>query len=166
MKKIKLLDDENVIFSGKRHWISYVAPYAFIVLIVAAAIAGTVLLARNSDADTPWGMYVLLVWIIAIVVFLFPLFNIIRKKKSSYIITNKRLILSEGWIKKQYFEQFLIKCDTVSVDQSVMGNIFNFGTVTSTSSGKSVSFGFVGKARQFRETLATVTDKAQEERRA
>lgn len=165
MKKIKLLEAENVVFSGKRHWISYVAPYAIVVLIAAAAIGLTVLIKKGADADAPWGMYVLLVWIVAAVAFLFPLFNIIRKKKSSYVITDKRLILSEGWIKKQYFEQFLTKCDTVTVDQSVMGNIFNYGTVTSTSSGKSVSFGFVGKARQFRETLAAEMDKAQNARR-
>lgn len=54
---------------------------------------------------------------------------------SEYVITNRRIIIKTGFIARKTFEMNLSKIESVNVDQSVMGRILNFGSITIIGSG-------------------------------
>jgi uncharacterized membrane protein YdbT with pleckstrin-like domain len=59
-------------------------------------------------------------------------------------VTNRRVVHKTGFIKRRTFEIALDKVESVDVDQSVMGRIFDYGNVTIQGVGEG------------RETIATI----------
>jgi uncharacterized membrane protein YdbT with pleckstrin-like domain len=54
---------------------------------------------------------------------------------SEFAITNRRIVIKEGFIARRTFEMNLSKIETVNVDQTVMGRILNFGSITIIGTG-------------------------------
>jgi len=54
----------------------------------------------------------------------------IRKATSEFAITTKRVIIKVGFISRRTLEMNLSKIETVNVDQSIMGRILNYGSIT------------------------------------
>ena len=50
-------------------------------------------------------------------------------------ITNKRVIAKTGLIQRRTIEMFLEKIESIQVDQSVLGRMFNFGSVVISGTG-------------------------------
>jgi uncharacterized membrane protein YdbT with pleckstrin-like domain len=50
-------------------------------------------------------------------------------------ITNKRVIAKTGLIQRRTIEMFLEKIESIQVDQSVLGRLFNFGSVVISGTG-------------------------------
>lgn len=62
---------------------------------------------------------------------LFTLFiaSIIDKYTDEFAITNKRMIIKTGLIRRKTFEMNLAKIESVSVNQPVLGRVFGYGTI-------------------------------------
>lgn len=56
---------------------------------------------------------------------------------SEYGITNKRVLMKTGFIQINSFEIFLDKVEAVHVDQTIMGRIFNYGSLIIVGTGGS-----------------------------
>jgi uncharacterized membrane protein YdbT with pleckstrin-like domain len=54
---------------------------------------------------------------------------------SEFVITNRRIIIKRGFIARTTFEMNLSKIESVNVDQSVMGRILNYGSITIIGTG-------------------------------
>ena len=54
---------------------------------------------------------------------------------SEFVITNRRIVIKEGFIARRTFEMNLSKIETVNVDQTVMGRILNYGSLTIIGTG-------------------------------
>ncbi len=50
-------------------------------------------------------------------------------------ITNKRVIAKTGLIQRRTIEMFLEKIESIQIDQSVLGRLFDFGTVVISGTG-------------------------------
>lgn len=50
-------------------------------------------------------------------------------------ITNKRVIAKTGLVQRRTIEMFLEKIESIQVDQSVLGRMFNFGSVVISGTG-------------------------------
>ncbi len=50
-------------------------------------------------------------------------------------VTDKRVIAKTGLVQRRTIEMFLEKVESVQVDQSVLGRIFNYGSVTISGTG-------------------------------
>jgi len=60
---------------------------------------------------------------------------IIRQATSEFVITNKRVIVKVGLIRRKTLEMNLQKIESVNVEQSIMGRILGYGTVTIVGTG-------------------------------
>ena len=67
----------------------------------------------------------LLLWIAAWIIYI----------STELAITNKRIIAKSGLIERKTMEMFLAKVESVKVDQSILGRIFNFGSITISGTG-------------------------------
>ena len=113
-----LLPDEAIVYKARLHWAIFwkscalVSSEAFFLLI--QPIAGAVVIAIGVfGALSPITAY----------------------STSEFPVTNKRVIIKTGFLRRKTLELLLRHVETISVDQSIAGRIFNFGSVTLTGSG-------------------------------
>jgi uncharacterized membrane protein YdbT with pleckstrin-like domain len=56
-------------------------------------------------------------------------------KTTEFAVTDKRIIAKTGLISRNTVEMFLDKVESLHVEQSVMGRLFDFGTITIRGTG-------------------------------
>ena len=66
-----------------------------------------------------------------------------------YLLTNKRLILKRGIIKRNSLDLILRRCEGVSISQSIMGRILDYGTVIVSTGEVSNSFSHIENPVKF-----------------
>jgi uncharacterized membrane protein YdbT with pleckstrin-like domain len=64
--------------------------------------------------------------------FTLPLIDIYS---SEFVVTNRRVIMKTGLIARNTLEMNLTKIESVTVDQSIMGRILGFGSITLVGNG-------------------------------
>jgi len=71
---------------------------------------------------------------------------------SEFAITNKRVIVKVGLISRKTLEMNLQKIETVNVNQSILGRILNYGTVTIVGTGGTKEpFHYIANPLKFRK---------------
>jgi len=114
---------EKVLYSTNAHWIFYLpAIAAWIVVAVLVFISGVM------------PPLALVCWAAAAIVGLVALFYTFKawfhRMTTETDVTNMRVIHKTGFIKRRTFEIALTKVESVDVNQSILGRIFNYGNVT------------------------------------
>jgi uncharacterized membrane protein YdbT with pleckstrin-like domain len=116
---------EKVLYSTNAHWIFYLPA-------IGAWILALVLLVL-SRATTTEGI-ILLCLSAAVVVALAALYWTIKawfhRWTTETDVTNLRVVHKTGFIKRRTFEMSLDKVESVDVNQSILGRILNYGSVT------------------------------------
>jgi uncharacterized membrane protein YdbT with pleckstrin-like domain len=128
---------EKVLYSTNAHWIFYLqAIVCWIVVLVLVFISGMM---------PPLAVAC---WAAAAIVGLVALFYTFKawfhRMTTETDVTNMRVIHKTGFIKRRTFEIALNKVESVDVNQSIMGRIFNYGDVTVNGVGEG------------RETISTI----------
>jgi len=78
----------------------------------------------------------------------------LQRALSEFVITNRRIIIKTGFIARSTFEMNLSKIESVNVDQSVAGRIFNFGSITIIRTvGTRETFHNISKPLSFRKAF-------------
>jgi uncharacterized membrane protein YdbT with pleckstrin-like domain len=113
-----LLPEESLVHRATLHW-----------LIFGKAIAVTALGLVLLAVEPTVGMLVVAV---GVVMFVPPL---IAYKTSEFGVTSKRVIVKVGLVQRQTLELLLRQVEAISVDQSIMGRVFNYGSVTLSGTG-------------------------------
>jgi uncharacterized membrane protein YdbT with pleckstrin-like domain len=116
---------EKVLYSTNAHWIFYLPA-------IAAWILAIILLFL-SRATTTEGI-VLLCLSAAAVVAIGALYWTVKawfhRWTTETDVTNMRVVHKTGFIKRRTFEMSLDKVESVDVNQSILGRILNYGSVT------------------------------------
>jgi len=115
-----LLPDEHVVYRAELHWIIFAR--AILVLVVGLVL---VFVPRIGQA----GLVVLLLGVVILV----PPFVAYRTTELG--VTNKRVIVKTGLIRRRTLELLLRQVEAISVDQSLLGRLLGFGSITLTGTG-------------------------------
>jgi uncharacterized membrane protein YdbT with pleckstrin-like domain len=76
---------------------------------------------------------------------------LIDRRTSEFAITNKRVIMKVGLIWRTALEMNLSKIESVNVDQTILGRILGYGTITIIGTGGTrESFARISKPMEFR----------------
>jgi len=116
-----LLADERVVYRTALHWIIFAR--AIFVLIVGIAV----LIAFPQVPVA--GLVVVLLGALMLVP---PL---IAYKTTELGVTNKRMIVKVGFIRRRTLELLLRQVEALSVDQSLSGRLLDYGSITLTGTG-------------------------------
>lgn len=68
-------------------------------------------------------------------IFTLTIYAWMKRWLSEFVITNRRIVIKTGFVARRTFEMNLSKIETVNVDQTVMGRILNFGSITIIGTG-------------------------------
>jgi uncharacterized membrane protein YdbT with pleckstrin-like domain len=143
-----LLDGEKVEHVSRLHWKVYIAPVFLAVCLFALGIV----------------VFVYKYNIIGIILFIFSGLLVytpyIIVNKSEFAVTSKRVIIKVGILRTRSLELFLSKIEGITVNQSVFGNMFNFGDIIITGSGGTKEmFSGIQSPLDFRKAVQQATDK-------
>ena len=101
--------------------------------------------------ETNYHWIIFLSWKSILTLFIAPAF---KRWFSEFAITNKRIIIKRGFIARETFEMNLSKIESVNVDQSVLGRILGYGTLTIIGTGGTrESFNDISSPINFRKTF-------------
>ncbi len=79
---------------------------------------------------------------------------VIDRWQSEFVITNRRIIIKTGFIARRTVEMNLSKIESVNVDQSVMGRILSYGSITIIGTGGTrETFHNISKPLEFRKAF-------------
>ncbi len=85
----------------------------------------------------------------------------ISYKTSEFAITNKRVVIKQGWLHVNSFELFLDKIEGIHNDQSIPGRIFGYGSLQIVGTGGTQdSFFYVPNPLLFRRIAQEQVDHA------
>ena len=113
-----LLPDEKLVHKATLHWLIFwkaifVTALGTILLVLAPAVG-------------------IVVVVIGLVLFVPPW---IARRSSEFAVTTKRVIVKTGLIQRRTLELLLRQVEAISVDQSFMGRVFNYGSITLSGTG-------------------------------
>lgn len=78
-------------------------------------------------------------------------------RTSELVITDRRVLIKVGFIQRHTFEMFISKIESVAVFQSMLGRVFNYGTVEIRGTGgSSESFATIAEPLPFRDAIQLV----------
>ena len=126
-----LIPGEQVMYRTRLHWIVIFWHLIWAIVLFAA---GVYLLAglpgmTNVNPDVlsyaRYGGIILVV--LAIVSFIMSLF---RRNSVVMAVTNKRVSIKVGIVRRSTEEMLLTRIESIMVDQSVTGRMLNYGTIT------------------------------------
>lgn len=115
------LKDENIIYQTRRHWVIFSTPLIITILAM-------VFLSLNS-------LLVLVGWICLLAAVVSWISSIVTYVCSEYGVTNKRVLIKLGFIRRQSFETILSRIAGIQVDQSIFGRLLGFGSIIIQSTG-------------------------------
>lgn len=122
-----LMQDEQIRYHTKPHWVVFVSPIFLFVIGLACVI-----LIYSDALSTFLGMFSLLFFLPGI---LLGVSRFIAYKSSEFAVTNRRVLIKVGFIRRHSLELLLQKVEGIGVDQGISGRIFGYGTIIVTGTG-------------------------------
>ncbi len=110
-----------------------------------------------------WIKGILLFWLLFIPT-IKAIFRTIEFLKVELAITNKRVVGRTGVFKTNSLDAPLNKIQTVKVDQSFFGKIFNYGQVTILTAADGYTVDYIKNADAFKGQVMAQVDEFEEER--
>jgi len=116
-----LQSGETIKHKSRPHWFVYIPG----LLVLLIGIFGLVALPRNIAN----GLY--LYGSLAVIVIALAVLTVawIKRITTEIAVTNKRLIYKEGLISRRTMEMNMDKIESVDVNQTILGRIFDYGTI-------------------------------------
>ena len=114
---------EKVLYSTNAHWIFYLpAMVAWVValVLIAASLAVPPMAVLGLPAAA----------VVAAVALYFTVQGWFHRLTTETDVTDRRVVHKTGFIKRRTFEIALDKIESVDVEQTILGRIFNYGDVT------------------------------------
>ena len=150
-----LLDGEHVVFRTRLHWLLFMGPVLFIVIVLLPAAwllsSGTWFLASGT-----WGGYA---WVPIALGALILVATFIKRQSSDFAVTNKRVMMKVGVFHTRSIELLLNKIEAIAVEQPLLGRIFGYGDIVITGSGGTKeAFSKIQSPLEFRRAVQSVTD--------
>jgi uncharacterized membrane protein YdbT with pleckstrin-like domain len=115
---------ESVRYSTNLHWTIYLP--GLLLLILAALIYWFGHRPATMGAAWIWDSLAILVLACAAVALFAAWF---RRWTTEIAVTDRRIIYKRGFVRRRTIEMHLDKVESVDVDQTILGRIFNYGDI-------------------------------------
>lgn len=149
-----LLPNEQLVYRGKLHWLYFLRP-----LLWFAAAFFLIRMGMNMNAsERDTGTVAIVLGVLAILGgILSTISHAITYLTSEFAVTNRRVIMKQGFIRRKTMELMLGKVDSLSVDQGIIGRLAGFGTVRVSVATEKQSFPFLANPLEFRRQVQLQT---------
>ncbi len=143
-----LVDDDAVLYRARLHRLLFLRPFLWILLglVILGAVWGWPWLAPIVMPDQPPGpLMEPWIWVplgLGGLLLVWGLFRLVahlgRAGTTELLVTPRKVVFRSGFFSRQTIEMVNSKIETVQVDQSFLGRIFDYGTIVITGTGGSL----------------------------
>ncbi len=149
-----LLPNEHVVYRAGLHWLYFLRPVLWFVVAFVLFRTGARMGVRESDA----GLGAIVFGVFCVFGGILSAINrAVNYMTSEFAVTNRRVIMKQGFIRRKTLELMLGKVDSLGVDQGILGRVFGFGTVRVTVATEKQTFSFLAKPLEFRRQVQAHT---------
>lgn len=126
-----LLDGEELVYRTRRHKIIFILPFLWLIFSIAFYAVKWI---------WPFTLEIITTLLVFAIIFvsaavIHALIVWIQYCSTEFGVTNQRVIVKEGFIKRNTIEVFLKRVESVQVEQSILGRLLDFGNVTVSGTG-------------------------------
>jgi uncharacterized membrane protein YdbT with pleckstrin-like domain len=142
----RLISGETILYRTGLHWIVLFSSGILALLFI---LVGIFLLVAN-----------LLFFGLIVIALSAPIMAIavIARNSTEMAVTNKRVIIKTGWLRRKTIEVFLSKIESIDVDQSIFARMLGYGTIIVKGTGGSKEpFDRVRSPLEFRRQVQQFT---------
>lgn len=132
-----LMPDEEAVYRTKPHWIIFTAPLGWLILALLILFLGPRYNIGNFAVLGKYTLTDILGFLALIAAFFSALGAFINYATSEYGITNRRILMKIGFIRRLSLEILLSRVESIQVYQGIMGRLFNYGTIVVSGTGGS-----------------------------
>ena len=158
-----IISGETILYRTRLHWTVMVTAF-FLAAIFGLPGLGILVgaMAKTSDKQGhsgPMAIAGLLLLVIAVIMVV-----VARMRRSSVemAVTNKRVLAKRGLISRVTIEMMLGKVESITVQQTILGRMFNYGTITVRGTGGTPEpFAKIAHPLEFRRQVEQELDKLQ-----
>lgn len=151
----QLLPGEVIRYRGHLHRSIFAPAFIFAVL----AILGLVIAFQSGD----WPLF----YALAVPSVLAYIWAQIVYTTSEFAVTNKRVVIKVGWLRRRTVETMLSKVEGINVDQSVTGRLLGYGSIIITGTGGTQEpFRNIGAPFEFRRQVQAQVSAAEDYQRS
>lgn len=120
-----LLTGERVIYRSRQHWVVFTGPALLFVVALASLI--------YSRSNAMLGV----AFVVGLVAVIWATARAIARLSAEFTVTNKRVVIKLGTIRRRAIEMLLSKVEEIAVSQGVGGRILGYGTLVIVGTGGS-----------------------------
>ena len=143
-----LLAGEHVVFRTRLHWLLFMGPVLFMLIVLVPVAWFLSTGSWSSYAWVPIGFGVLIL-----------VATFIKRQSSDFAVTNKRVMMKVGVFSTRSIELLLSKVEAIAVEQTLLGRMFGYGDIVITGSGGTKeAFSKIQSPLEFRRAVQSVTD--------
>lgn len=151
-----LLPGEQLVYQGRLHWFLFLRPVCWLVFAILVTVTGHF---GGEDPSIGKSSGVFAVLLAIAIVSLVS--RVLTYLTSEFAVTNKRVVMKQGFIRRKTMELMLNKVDSLGIDQGLLGRAFNFGTVRVAVATEKQSFKFLANPLEFRRHVQLMQTKTQ-----
>lgn len=150
-----LMKDEQVTFEAQLHPVVYWGPILLFILGFASLLLPIEQLQNQWLTEHAWATRIglmLFIWIIALI----RAIEVHGGKR--YVVTNRRLIFKRGIVRRRSHELLLRKCEGVQTEQSILGRILGYGSVSVTTGEVTNTYDYIRNPMRFSTMINQMID--------
>jgi uncharacterized membrane protein YdbT with pleckstrin-like domain len=125
-----LITGEHVVERVQLHWIVLAGP-SLAAILGAFLVGYTIQWPRSPSQAQAWVMARIVFGIAGVVL----LARVIRWCTTECVLTNKRLVVKTGWLRRDLVEIWLTKIEGVQLHQTIVGRLLGYATLVVTGLG-------------------------------
>ncbi len=155
-----LVKGEEIIYKTKLHWLVIIRPALSLFILSSASIY----LLTLYLSPLPGGNFPL-----ALTVAIFPatlglVAGLIRYSTSEFGLTNRRVLIKVGWLRRQTLELNLGRIESFQAHEPILGRLLGFSDLTLTGSGGTrQTFKAVANGSLFRKRVVEFSTEAEKQ---
>jgi uncharacterized membrane protein YdbT with pleckstrin-like domain len=144
--KRHLMPGEELLYLTRKHWKIFFLP-------VLLMVFGLLFLALFLSSQ-PMKPFLYIGSALGVVAFLLFIPPLVEYLGAEFAVTNRRVLINVGLVRRHSVEVLLNRLEGVQVDQGVMGRILNYGAIlVSGTGGTRESFQDVARPMEFRQRV-------------
>lgn len=143
-----LLSGERILFRTKKHLIIFFFP---LVLFVFSIFATIYMRYNPILVNLQWAP-----WFVTLIFFGYTWLEYVT---SEFAVTDKRVMMREGFFTRHSNEMRLGAISQVNIDQTLIGQLFNYGTVSINAFGAFDAYTLIAKPMDFQKCVNDNLDK-------
>lgn len=158
-----LMKNENILVSFNPHPIILAAPIICLLLSAAFVMYGPQIPYIDTTVYGRYTIFNLLIFVFFAYSICKLISRIVDLRTSEYTATNYRVVMKRGVLNKVALEMMLDRIEAISVQQTLPGQLFNYGDITLMGiGGTRDNFTFVPKPAYFRQQVQNMKQQRME----